>query len=160
MQVGFILKIVYRAVIYLFLLECLILAIRKLTYKIYRGFSGPLIVQNSLSDFKDGFYWRENTYVLSSQRIRFYCAWILNRFDFYIPIIDCERQAAKAKYFYDNGWRLGMSGFRYRRINPKAWPVFFTRRFSRSLFSLLSAPRNQKLDNFKKASTCEKAIEK
>jgi len=127
------------------LLACifLIAIVREFTYKLYRGFFRPTRLQNDLLEGKLNFYWSNRAYYFPLQLVRICTVWMLTRFDCYVPIIDCDRQSAKAQYFYDYGWSKGMGTFTYRRINPKAWPILLARRVCGFLFSFFSRPRNQ-----------------
>ena len=73
---------------------------------------------------------------------RLYMLWVVSRFDKYLPLIDCDRQAAKAQYFHDCGRYTGMSGWHYRYVNPKAWLILFMRKFSIFLFPALAGKGN------------------
>lgn len=149
-----VLKFVSLSVVVLFVLVGLVVIVRKLAYEFYRvSFSDAHRVQKFTSDIKFSYYWRSRADRLPGQTLRLYCAWIMQRFDCYIPIIDCERQAAKAEYFYEHGWNVGMRTFHFRSINPKAWPIFLLRSFVAVLLSPFTHPKNRQLDNFEKRAS-------
>jgi hypothetical protein len=124
-------------------------AIRKLDYELYRFFphSGVIHIFLWKRDFK--YYWSNRADLGIRQVLVLYPLWMLARVDKYLPIIDCDRQAAKAQYFHDKGRYHGMRGFAFRYINPKAWPVFFLRHFYSFLVTFFSSPSNQVIQKFK-----------
>ena len=143
------LKLVPCSVVSLLVIISLVLAVRKLTYKLYLSFFTADRAQDSHLNGEFLFYWRIRAYLFPAQLARLYGAWVLGRIDRYIPLIDCDRQAAKAQYFYNYGWQFGMSGFVYRYVNPKAWPILFFRYLKTVLFALLFSPQNQCIEKLK-----------
>src|SRR5262245_38246410 len=115
-----VLEFVCLAVIVLLICVGFVVVIRKLAYGFYRvSFSDAHRVYKFTRDFKFDHYWRSRADRLPSQTLRLYAAWAIERFDRYIPVIDCERQAAKAEYYYTDGWNIGMRTFHFRCINPE-----------------------------------------
>lgn len=156
-----VLEFVRVLVIALLVLIGLVISIRKLAYEFYRiSFSDAHRVQIFTRDIEFGYYWRSRADRLPSQTLRLYCAWICQRFDRYIPIIDCERQAAKAEYYYAYGWNVGMRTFHFRSIDSKAWPVLLVRRSYAALLTTLFRPSNKHFKQFDKQSSREKCGEK
>lgn len=120
--------------------------VRKLAYQLYLGFPNADRVCEFGRKRKFTFYWTSRADFSAFELVRLYTLWIMLRFDKYLPVIDCDRQAAKAQYFHSHGWYAGMRGLHLRYIDPKAWPVLLVRGFSTFLFPSLPGPSNQVAD--------------
>ena len=152
-----VLKFLGLSVVVLLVFVGLVIFVRKLAYEFYRiSFSDARRVYVFSSDLKFNHYWRTRADRLPAQTLRLYCAWAIGRFDRYVPIIDSERQAAKAEYFYMDGWNVGMRSFHFRRINPEAWPVFLVRRCHAALLAALFRPSNEHFKQFDKQAPSHK----
>src|ERR1700730_15352367 len=134
----------------------IILAIRKLAYKLYCWFPSAPRVYEFQWQRKLNFYWTERADFSTVQLLRLYALWVVAPFDKYLPVIDCERQAAKTQYFHECGLYRGMVLWKYRYVNPKAWPVLLVRRLSAALLSFFFGPSNTKFSNFDKRTASNK----
>lgn len=130
-----------------FSMALIIIAVRKIAYELYRWFPNATRVYEFLWKREFKFYWVNRADFSMLEYIRLYALWIMARFDKYLPIIDCERQATKAQYFHESGRYSGMRGWNFRYVDPKAWPILFMRSFAAFLFPALSGPRNQVINN-------------
>ena len=135
----------------------LVFGIRKAAFELYNWFPNATRVYEFRWKREFKFYWSERADFTTTQLLRLYAIWIMARLDKYFPIIDCERQAAKAQYFHDKGRYKGMRSFSFRYVNPKAWPIFLMRRFVTSLLSFFFPPFNKKFDNFKTTASHDEA---
>ena len=147
-------------IVYSFFFVLFVVAIRKLTYQLYNWFPNAARVCEFGRKRKVKFYWADRVNFSTFELIRLYTLWIMLRFDKYFPVVDCERQAAKAQYFHMSGRYTGMSGWHFRYVNPKAWPVFFMRSFAIFLFPSLFNPRDRVIDKFKTEASGYKADDK
>jgi|GEM_PF-6130299 len=136
------------AIVWFFSIVLAIFTIRKATYNLYRWFPNAWRVHQFLWQRKADFYWMNRADFSSIQLLRLYALWIMARFDKYFPLIDCERQAAKAQYFHDRIGHTEVLRFHFRYINPKAWPILFLHNLSVLLFSVFSRKGNEVLNNF------------
>lgn len=140
----------------LFFIFFVIFAVRKLAYELYLRFpnASRICEFGWKREFK--FYWASRADFSIFDLARLYVLWIMLRFDKYLPVIDCERQAAKAQYFHASGRYRGMGSWHFRRVNPKAWPVLLMRGFAAFLFPALSNPRNQIIEQPKSKTASQK----
>src|SRR5579862_469577 len=95
----------------------IMLAIRKTSYELYNRFPNAARVHQFLRKRELKFYWMNRADFCFLDLVRLYALWIMIRFDKYFPLIDCDRQAAKAQYFHDCGRYSGMMSWHYRYIN-------------------------------------------
>jgi len=123
---------------FFFVVTAAIFAVRKITYHLYDGFPNALRVHQFLWKRKIEYYWSERGDFTFLKLLRLYMLWTLVRLDKYLPVIDCDRQAAKAQYFHTGGRYIGMGAFHYRYINPETWLVLLVRRFFAALLPLLT----------------------
>ena len=132
-------KLSFLVPIYLLVAESLIVfAVRKkITYDLYNWFPNALRIHQFLWQRKFNFYWGERSDFSAAKLMRLYVLWTVARFDKYLPLVDCDRQAAKAQYFHDSGRYVGMRGFAFRYVNPKAWPFSLVYGLKSFLFPLL-----------------------
>ena len=145
-----------RAMIICFflLVSIAIITIRKFIYRLYMRFPNASRIYEFGRKRKFKFYWTRRADFSTFDLIRLYVLWVMVRFDSYCPIVDCERQAAKAQYFHMEGRYSSMRGWHFRRINPKAWPILFMRGFLAFLFPALFYPCNQRVYKSKANSAC------
>src|SRR5258708_6884732 len=125
----FLVKLPSFPIIVMFGTVGLVAAIRKLAYQFYKWLPSASRIYYAQLNWEFNRYWRDRADFFPSQLARFYFLLILTRLDKYLPVFDCEGQAAKAQYHHDRRFVSGMVGFRNRYVNPKAWPVLFLRRF-------------------------------
>ena len=144
-------------VIYPSLLIVTIFAVRKLAYQLYLWFPNALRVYQFSGKRESNFYWVNRVDSSTIELLRLYTLWIMLRFDKHLPLIDCERQAAKAQYFHDKIGRGGVTPVLFRCINPKAWPVFFVRRLCRFLLPAFFNQRNCVVNDLGKQTTSDEA---
>ena len=144
---------------FFFLVSTIIFAVRKFAYELYVWFPNAHRIYEFLGKREPTFYWVNRTDFSIVQLLRLYTLWIMLRFDKYVPIIDCERQATKAQYFHDEGRYTSMRGWHFRRIDPKAWPVLFLRNFAVFLFPSLSGQQDQIINNPETQPASHKAYE-
>lgn len=128
------------------LIGFLLYAVRKIDYYSYKFLSGPRRIHVFLGKRDFLAYWSTRPNVSRREVFFLYTLWVLRCLDRYFPLVDCERQAAKAQYFHDYGRYSGMRAFAFRRFNPEAWPVLLVRHFFAaarsffvSFFSMLTA---------------------
>src|SRR5215469_2291097 len=95
----------------LFLVSFVIFSVRKLAYHLYLWFPNADRVCQFAGKREANFYWVNRADFSPVELVRLYVLWIMLRCDEYLPVIDCERQAAKAQYFHDSGRYVGMVGF-------------------------------------------------
>jgi hypothetical protein len=137
-----------------------VFAVRKLAYQLYRWFptAQRVCIFGRKREFK--FYWSRRADFTSAEVLRLYVLWVLVRIDKYFPIVDCERQAAKAQYFHDEGWYTGMGAFRFRYVNSEAWHVLLVRGLCSLLFPAFFTPSNQVINDFEKRTASDEAQNK
>ena len=100
MVIGFVAVVVFA-----------IFAVRKIVYYLYNWFPNAMRIHEFLWKREFKFYWTERADFSSLKLVRLYMLWTLVRLDKYFPVIDCERQAAKARYFHERGRYVGMAGW-------------------------------------------------
>ena len=140
-------KLCNPMVVYPLLLVGFICAVRKLTYHLYCWFPTAKRVCIFVRKREFEFYWSTRADYTSTELLRLYTLWLIVRCDKYLPIVDCERQSTKAEYFYNEGRYSGMGGFRFRYINPEAWPILFVLRLCGLLFPSFLLPSDQVVDD-------------
>jgi len=120
-----------------------VFAARKITYQLYSWFPNVGRVYQFIRQREFKFYWRRRADFSVVQLLRLYVLRIVTRLDECLPVIDCERQAAKAQNFHDSLVNSKIRGWHYRYINPKAWPVLLFRRCKTVLLAFFLPQKNK-----------------